>query len=74
MESKKVYKKKSSYKKRERLSKVSLPLGRAKKAKETGARLVNIEESEIESPQHRDICSNNIVEPADVSGRKLGGK
>ena len=52
-----VYKKKSSYKK-----------------KKKGARIINIEESEIESPQHRNICSTNTAEPADVSGRKLAGK
>ena len=70
MESKRVYKKKSSYKKKRRGFQ-GVP---SWAKKETGARLVNIGESEIERPQHRNICSTNTVEPADVSGRKLAGK
>ena len=62
MESKRVYKKKSSHKKK-RKGFQGVP---AWAKKETGARLVNIEESEIESPQHRNICSTNTVEPAVV--------
>ena len=51
-----------------------LPRRPCLRKKETEAHLINIEESEIESPQHRNICSTNIVEPAYVSGRKLAGK
>ena len=69
MESKRVYKKKSSYKKGTKGFQ-GVP---AWAKKETGARLVNIEQNEIESPQHRNICSTNTVEPA-VSGRKLADK
>ena len=69
MESKRVYKKKSSYKKT-RKGIQGVP---AWAEKETGAHLVYIEESEIQSPQHRNISSTNTVEPA-VSGRKLAGK
>ena len=65
-----VYKKKSSYKKKKKGFQ-GVP---AWAKKETGARIINIEESEIESPQHRNICSTNTAEPADVSGRKLAGK